>query len=172
MEGDGAKTFLLDFFRRTSREGASSCFRCRANLSGLTFGPCRMGLAPRIDRTPDLTFRIGVGLPSWASLIVSAIELRDSIGVIVFRDTGEKSKPVTRSTSLSVAEATRRKVLPIISICQMGRLTPCNTWNRFGKPANIWRRSLDRRSLIVYRFFVSGFEPLGLFKGNAKETIK
>jgi hypothetical protein len=48
--------------------------------------------------------------------MVSAIELSESMGVIVLRETGEKSNPVTRSTNLSVAEATRLKVLPIVSI--------------------------------------------------------
>lgn len=48
--------------------------------------------------------------------MVSAIELSESMAVIVFLETGEKSNPVTRSTSLSVAEATRLKVLPTISV--------------------------------------------------------
>ena len=51
--------------------------------------------------------------------MVSAIELSESIGVIVLRETGEKSNPVTRSTNLSVAEATRLSVLPIVSIIRL-----------------------------------------------------
>jgi len=75
-----------------------------------------------MESTADLTFRIGVGLPSWASLMVSAMELSDSVVVMVLRDTGDSSNAVTRSTSLSVAEATRRKVLPGVNDCyEQGR---------------------------------------------------
>lgn len=43
--------------------------------------------------------------------MVEAMESSDSIGWIVLCDKGEKLKWVTRSTSLSVADATRRSVL-------------------------------------------------------------
>ena len=71
--------------------------------------------------------------------MVSAIELSESIGVIVLRETGEKSNPVTRSTNLSVAEATRLNVLPEISIRQACGLTPSDIRYDIGKPADIWR---------------------------------
>ena len=75
--------------------------------------------------------------------MVSAIELSDSMGVIVLRETGEKSNPVTRSTSLWVAEATRLKVLPVISIvgqhCEKHRLTSRDAWDGISKPAYVGR---------------------------------
>jgi hypothetical protein len=108
----GAKILWLDFLVMICLAGTSTCLRCSASLRGLTFGPGRIGLTPRMESTADFTFRIGVGLPSWASLMVSAMELSDSMVVMVLRDAGDSSNAVTRSTSLSVAEATRRKVLP------------------------------------------------------------